>query len=124
MAFDTIAILIRRCVDMVEQLALVSTTTDRTYERIKPEYPDGFWAWLDKNEHVYQAFVRLAIRGQKKGLRHWSARAIIHVLRWQTAMEDSDELFKINNSYTPGLARLAMQEYPLLNDFFLIRERT
>ncbi len=96
---------------------------DRNFERLKPEYPAGFWHWLENNEHIYEAFVRLAMEGQSKGLKRWSARAIIHVLRWQTAMEDSDKLFKINNIYTPGLSRLAMAEYPILNNFFSTREQ-
>ena len=32
-------------------------------------------------------------------------------IRWKTDLSDSDKTFKINNDYTPGMARLFMSEY-------------
>ena len=56
------------------------------------------------------------------GRKHYSARTIVELLRWQTDLKDSDKTFKINDHFTPGMARLFMSEhgkrYP---DFFRLR---
>ena len=86
-------------------------------------YPAGFWEWLADNMHVFQEFVRLALRTQARGQRRWSADGLCHVLRWRTAVrEHSDAGFKINNCATAGLARLAMEVSPRLRGFFEIRQ--
>jgi hypothetical protein len=86
-------------------------------------YPVGFWEWLADNMHVFQEFVRLALRTQARGQRRWSADGLCHVLRWRTAVrEHSDSGFKINNCATAGLARLAMEVNPRLRGFFEIRQ--
>ncbi len=86
-------------------------------------YPAGFWEWLADNMHIFQEFVRLALRTQARGQRRWSADGLCHVLRWRTAVrEHSDAGFKINNCATAGLARLAMEVSPRLRGFFEIRQ--
>ena len=86
-------------------------------------YPAGFWEWLADNMHVFQEFVRLALRTRARGQRRWSADGLCHVLRWRTAVrEHSDAGFKINNCATAGLARLAMEVSPRLRGFFEIRQ--
>lgn len=75
------------------------------------KFPDGFWPWLAENQHIWKAFKVKAIRMALKGRKHYSARTIIETIRWETDLKDSEATFKINDHYTPGLARLWMQEY-------------
>jgi hypothetical protein len=74
-------------------------------------YPNGFWKWLQTNGHIYDAFKIEAIRMAMTGRKRYSARTIIEILRWRTDLKDSDVTFKINDHYTPGMARLFMSEY-------------
>ena len=75
------------------------------------EYPAGFWHWLNKNEHVYSVFKTMALRMALTGRKRYSARTIVEVLRWNSELRDSDVTFKLNDHYTPGMARLFMSEY-------------
>lgn len=88
---------------------------------VDDNYPDGFFAWLPKNSHIYQEFESRALRMARRRLRY-SARTIVEVIRWETDLEDSEVGFKINDHYTPGMARLWMathgEKYP---KFFEIR---
>lgn len=85
-------------------------------------YPDGFWEWLDDNEHVLTAFIEIALEAKRRKFRRWSADAICHVLRWQTAVREGGESkLKINDHATAGLARLARELHPELRDFFKTR---
>jgi hypothetical protein len=78
-----------------------------------------FDAWLAENQPIWQEFCRLAdlMRAKRP---NWSARAVLHVLRWNRALRDaSDPLFKINNNWSARMARRYNSERGV--DFF--RER-
>jgi hypothetical protein len=86
-------------------------------------YPDDFWDWLAENRHLLHAFALIALETKAAGLKRWSADAICHVLRWQTAMRERGQVeLKINNNCTAGLARLTMRLYPSLEGFFVTRQ--
>lgn len=86
------------------------------------EYPPGFFAWLQINRHIYRKFKRRAFMYKRAGRSHYSARAIVQELRWQTKdRQKGDHTFKINNIHTPGMARLAMAEHEELKGFFRCR---
>ncbi len=74
-------------------------------------YPNGFWRWHAENPHIYKAFRVMAIRMALMGRKRYSARTIIEVIRWNSEIKDSTVHFKINDHYTPGLARLFMRDY-------------
>ena len=87
------------------------------------EYPDGFWTWLDENEHIYQAFQKIAHKERfENGRLNFSARAIIDKLRWDTPIKEINSQFKLSNEMGTGLSRLCMAEYPELKGFFRIRD--
>lgn len=89
------------------------------------DYPDKFWLWLKDNEHVYQKFIETSFKAKQHGINKWSAMAIVQIMRWQTATKEQGALahFKINNNYSPGLARLAMAEHAMLRGFFELRRQ-
>ena len=84
-------------------------------------YPPGFFTWLERNKPIYQSFVAKAL-AMSYHRDHYSARAILHVIRYETDLRDSEGTVKINNNWSPGMARLAMTEYPTLDGFFKIRD--
>lgn len=83
----------------------------------RPEFHD----WLDSNWHVWQAFEAEANRVWNKGRAHYSARTIVHWLRHETVLSERGSEFKINNNYSPDLARLYAMIYPDRNHFFEYR---
>ena len=75
------------------------------------KYPDGFWPWFYKTPAIWNAFRIKAIRMALMGRKYYSALTITETIRWETEIKDSEVHFKINDHYTPGLARLFMQKY-------------
>ena len=91
----------------------------------RDDYPAGFGKWLDNNADIYRAFVAKSLELRFQANRnHYSARAIVEVIRWETALRQKGEpTFKINNNYVSGLARLTISAYPQLEGFFQIRDQ-
>jgi len=83
-------------------------------------YPAGFWNWLARNKPIYNDFAAKALAISRRR-DHYSARAILHVIRYETALKDSEGVVKINNIWSPGMARLFMEEHPELRGFFKTR---
>lgn len=85
-------------------------------------YPDNFFRWLTKNSHIYREFEKCALR-MARIRKRYSARTIIEKIRWDTDLKDLEITFKLNDHYTPGMARLWMathgEKHP---KFFEIRK--
>jgi hypothetical protein len=68
--------------------------------------PSAFVHWLSDNAEMWRTFAVLADRMRAVRPRY-SARAILHVLRWEHAIAERPEgEFKINNDKSARLARL------------------
>jgi hypothetical protein len=81
-------------------------------------YPPGI------PEHICDKFVELADMVRSRGFEHYSARAILHRLRWHYQIERGDVHFKINNNYSARLARWYMKIRPGALGFFQTRDRS
>ena len=66
--------------------------------------PD-FYNWLVDNVHVYDEFERKALQVAKYR-KAYSARTIIETMRHDTAIRELGGEYKLNNNYTPFMARL------------------
>ena len=79
-----------------------------------------FHEWLEKNWAIWEAFEAQADRTWNRGRRHYSARTIIEWIRHETSMRESpnENGFKINDHYTPDLARLWVLIHPDRDGFF------
>lgn len=73
-------------------------------------YPDGFFHWLQFNDHIWMTFENKAITMAYMRKRY-SARTIIEVMRWESDIREKNKLFKLSNNMTPGLARLWMAKH-------------
>ena len=93
--------------------------------RLNPDvYPEGFFHWLQFNEHIWLQFERHALTMAAKRDRY-SARTIIEVMRWNSDLREQQgkPLFKLSNNMTPGLARLWMAKHGNRNSkFFQINQ--
>lgn len=66
-----------------------------------------FREWLPENWAIWFEFVTLADRLRINGREFYSARALIHVLRFERALRDASQpLYKINNNRSAEMARL------------------
>lgn len=84
-------------------------------------FSDDFVEWLPSNIHIFQAFVIEAAKIHSRGFKHYSARTIIHVLRHHSAITELGGQWKINNNYSPYLARLFDLAYPHMAGMFEYR---
>lgn len=81
------------------------------------QYPDGV------PPTVCDLFEQLALEIKKNGFDRYSARAILHRIRWHWQIEKGDRGFKANNNWTPAMARWLMSKDPATFDgFFETRE--
>lgn len=78
---------------------------------VKDKYPAGFWKWFMENRDVYREFERRALMMARTKRKRYSARTIVETIRWDTDINDSDTMFKINDHFTPGMARLWMKTH-------------
>lgn len=84
-----------------------------------------FKIWIEANRHVYDLFKTFAAEVRDAGHTRYSARAILHRIRWHfdviTRPPAGDE-FKINDHVTPYLARMLIEEDASFRDFFELRK--
>lgn len=89
------------------------TFEQRAYMRLhQDEYPEGFFHWLQENQHVWRAFEEKAyLMAAVVGRPRYSARTIVEVMRWDSDVADKEVTFKINDHAIPGMARLWMAKH-------------
>lgn len=85
------------------------------------EYRAGFPAYLRENWPLWLAFVRYADRMRSRRA-HYSADAILHVIRFETDLAERAPTFKVNNNWSADLARL--YNAGVGADFFNLRQRS
>lgn len=85
------------------------------------------WIGTEQGRAIYRYFKHFTFRLAHAGFKHYSARAICQRIRWHYDVEkrplvagESD--YKVNNNYTPYLARKFMDENPQFEGFFELRE--
>lgn len=82
----------------------------------------AFVAYHAANPHVYEVFKKFASDAIQAGLAKYSARAIVHRIRWHFDVETArTDDFKINNNHSPFYARLFLEEHPQHAGFFELR---
>lgn len=73
---------------------------------------------------VCDLFEKIALEIKEAGWRRYSARAILHRIRWHYHMERHEVAFKANNNWTPAMSRWVMKKHDALANFFETREQT
>ena len=76
------------------------------------------------NPDVWQLFLRFTFELIGAGREHYSSDAVLHRIRWYTAVETSGDEFKVNNNFSAVFARWFHDAYPERAGFFRTRART
>lgn len=71
---------------------------------------------------VCYLFEKLSLQVFEAGWEHYSARCVLHQIRWHHHIEKGDRAFKANNNWTPELSRWFMAKHPEVGAFFKIRK--
>ncbi len=74
-----------------------------------------------KNPQVWELFKKLAFEAKRKHYERFSARAIIHLIRWNTTTETDGRKYKISNNFSPYYAKKFIREFPEFEGFFVIK---
>ena len=71
------------------------------------------------NPDIYRLFKKLSLEVIDRGFDNYSARTILHRMRWHYTIETvSVDGFKINDHHSPYYARKFMAEFPEHDGFF------
>jgi hypothetical protein len=85
----------------------------------RPSRPDFFPSGIPHD--VCELFEQLALQIRGQGFARYSARAILHRIRWHYHIERGMREFKCNNNWTPTMARWCLNRNPQLEGFFELR---
>jgi hypothetical protein len=78
-----------------------------------------FWEYHGKNPQVFTLFKEYAFQLLNAGRSRYSARTIIHRIRWHNDITTTgDDGFKICNNHSPYYALLLEATCPEFKDFF------
>lgn len=70
-----------------------------------------------KNPEIWEAFKTLSFQLIKAGRKRFSADAILHTIRFNTALRGGTD-FKLNNNYSSMYSRLFTANFPEHKHFF------
>jgi hypothetical protein len=80
---------------------------------------ENFENYHKANPHIYQTFKKFAIRAiERRRLKHFSAKAVFHIIRWYTPVTDDQQDFKIDDGWISHYARKFMDEHPQYDGYF------
>lgn len=92
------------------------------FDLLSTKIDNDFDVYDRSNPQVYVRFCKIAKSIISKGHKHYSADAILHVIRYESAIKKHPlELFKINNNYSSRYARKFLSEHPEHKNFFETR---
>jgi len=87
-----------------------------------PRVPNAFLDYLRENAHVYESFERMTLKKIGLGYKHYSSRAIVHILRHETEVSEGEmSTFKISDHISPYISRLFAVRHPEHKDFFKMK---
>ncbi len=83
-----------------------------------------FYQWVKDNYPVFEYFEQSALKVHGHGVKHYSARTIVEVMRHRTNIREiGDGTWKLNDKRTPDMSRLFLALHPELGGFFEMRKR-
>lgn len=84
---------------------------------------DQFEKFHRANPKVWNLFVSFTNQLLAAGHAHYSADAVLHRIRWESAIQTGGSSFKLNNNLTSLYARLFAVKFPQHAKFFRLRHR-
>ncbi len=89
----------------------------------KPTLAERWEEYDREHPETYRLFARFALELIAAGRKHYSADAVVHRIRWHTAIEHGDDGFKINNNFVRCMSERFAFEHPQHREFFRRRPR-
>lgn len=90
----------------------------------KESIREKFNVFLREHPEFWREFVKRTKQLIERGIKHYSADAICHIVRFHSLVDGRDtEQYKVNNNYTALMARKWQEEFPDHADFFETRIR-
>lgn len=88
----------------------------------EPTIQEKFEKFHSDNPHVYKVLKRLALEAKQAGKNKIGVDLLVQVARWELIMgTNTNDRFKISNSYTSRYARLLMEQEEELEGLFELR---
>ena len=84
---------------------------------------ENFLEYHSKNPEIYSTFESYALRAARRRDRY-SAKAIFHVIRWDTMVSGGEGEYKIDDGWISHYARMFMDRNPEHEGFFSTRVRS
>jgi hypothetical protein len=81
---------------------------------------ENFEIHHNENPEIYNMFCKFAEQ-MVAVKKHYSAKAIFHRMRWETAINENDSDFKIDDGWISHYARKFLKDYPEHKSFFKSR---
>jgi hypothetical protein len=73
----------------------------------------------EANPQVWDAFVKYTFELIRAGRDAYSADAVLHRIRWDSAIQTNGTTFKISNNHSAYYARKFQREFPHYAAFFV-----
>jgi hypothetical protein len=70
------------------------------------------------NPKMYDVFERFTFEAIKSGRKYFGSQSILERVRWFTAIESRDDIFKVNNNYAAFYSRMFEEKHPEWKGFF------
>jgi hypothetical protein len=91
---------------------------EQSFTTREEQYRRKFERFHTANPRVWDLFKLFTLQLIHRGFKHYSADAIVHRIRWHSAIEATCDVAKINNCHTAHYARLFHREFPAHDGFF------
>lgn len=82
-----------------------------------------FIDYIQDNLNVWLEFEKMCLNLINNGYEHYSARTLIHVIRYQTHVGEFKSKYKVNDHISPVFARVFMILHPQHDGFFTIKTK-
>lgn len=83
---------------------------------------ERFKKFHHENPHIYELFKKMSYQAKAKGFSNIGAQFIGEVMRWESGVKTTGDIFKINNDYLAYYARMVMDREMGFKGFFRTRK--
>lgn len=80
-----------------------------------------FMKFHEANPEVYRIFSRITEEAKRRGFQHIGAQFVGEVIRWETGVQTTGDVFKMCNDYLAYYARMLMEDHEEYKGFFRLR---
>lgn len=95
----------------------------REGEMIKRTIEQRFQQFDAAHPQVWDVFKKFTFQLIRAGRSRYSADAVLHRIRWRTAVKTKGDDFKINDHWSAHYARKFHAQFPMYASFFETRTR-